>query len=132
MSARRPGVRLTARGGVLVMFITCFLGLRLADLASWGELGGAVFLLASSLTVYYMRAGGQLPLVVSTPLLFFVACVLDKVLATPGLHAALAGSLDTLGHLAPWLLAGTGLTLLIALFRGLPEEVRALAATLRS
>ncbi|MFZ0000586.1 MAG: hypothetical protein WAK76_13915, partial [Trebonia sp.] len=45
---RRPGERLTGRGGVLVVFAGCFLGLLVADWANWGELADAVFFMASS------------------------------------------------------------------------------------
>jgi hypothetical protein len=101
-----------------------------ADGANWGELADAVFFMASTLCAYYVRPGGLLPVVVSAPLLFFAACVLEKALTAPGLglHAtvvALAGS-------APWLLAGTALTVAIALLRGLPGEVRALVVALRA
>jgi len=129
---QRPGIRLTARGGVLAVFAACFLGQRVADWANWAALAGAAFFLASSLTAYYMRAGGLLPVVVSAPLLFFAACVLEKALTGPGPRTALAGTLVMLGHCAPWLFEGTGVTLAIALLRGLRTEVRALALALRA
>src|SRR4029077_8010484 len=69
----RPGERLTGRGGVLVVFAGCFLGLLVADWANWGELADAVFFMASSLTAYYVRPSGLLPVVVSPPLMFFAA-----------------------------------------------------------
>jgi hypothetical protein len=121
--------RLTGRGGVLVVFAACFFGLLVADWAHWGELADAVFFMAASLTAYYVRPSGLLPVVVSPPLLFFVACAAEKTLTSPGragaIVAALAGS-------AGWLLAGMGLTVVIALLRGLPSEVRALILSLRS
>jgi hypothetical protein len=121
--------RLTGRGGVLVVFAACFFGLLVADWAHWGELADAVFFMAASLTAYYVRPSGLMPVVVSPPLLFFVACAAEKTLMSSGptkaIVAALAGS-------AGWLLAGTGLTFVIALLRGLPSEVRALILSLRS
>jgi len=129
---RRPGERLTGRGGVLVVFAGCFLGLLVADWANWGELADAVFFMASSLTAYYVRPSGLLPVVVSPPLLFFAACVLEKALISAGLLAAFSGTVVALASSAGWLLAGTGLTILIALLRGLRSEVRALVLALRS
>ena len=127
-----PGARLTGRGGVVVVFGTCFLGLLMADWAHWGELAGAVFFMASSLTAYYVRPSGLLPVVVSPPLLFFTACVLAKAVTSAGLFPAFAGTMVTLADSAGWLFAGTGLTIVIAVLRGLPSEVRALVLALRS
>lgn len=113
-----------------MVFATCFAGLLIADLAHWGELADAVFFLASSLTVYYVRPNGLLTVVVSTPLLFFLACLLEKALTTRG--EAMHGTMVALAGSAPWLFAGTGLTLAIAVLRGLRAEVRALILSLRS
>jgi hypothetical protein len=132
MKPGEPGVRLTGRGGLLMVFAACFLGLLAADWASWEELADAVFFMASSLAAYYVRRGGLLPVVVSTPLLFFLACLLEKVLTSPGLLAVLSQTRTVLAGAAVWLCAGTGLTLAIALLRGLRREVRALVLALRS
>jgi hypothetical protein len=132
MKPGKPGVRLTGRGGLLMVFAACFLGLVAADWASWEELADAVFFMASSLAAYYVRRGGLLPVVVSTPLLFFLACLLEKVLTSRGLLPALSETRNVLAGAAVWLLAGTGLTLAIALLRGLRREVRALVLALRS
>ena len=57
------------------------------------ELGYAVFFMASSLTVYYVRPGSLLPVVVSAPLLFLLACLTASVLAPSlALLSALAGA----------------------------------------
>ena len=125
-------MRLTGRGGFVLVFATCFFGLLVAELASWEELAGAVFFMASSLAAYYVRRGGLLSLVVSTPLLFFFACLLEKVLTSAGPRPTLDGTGQVLSGAATWLLAGTGLTVAIALLRGLPGEVRALALALRA
>jgi hypothetical protein len=125
-------MRLTGRGGLVTVFAACFFGLLLADLASWEELADAVFFMASSLAAYYVRRGGLLSVVVSAPLLFFFACLLEKMLTAPGLLSALDGTGDVLAGAAPWLFAGTGLTVAIALRRGLRREVRALVLALRS
>ncbi len=117
---------------MLVVFATCFAGLLIADWAHWGQLADAVFFQASSLTAYYVRPGDLLPVVVSTPLLFCFACVVEKMLTSAGPGTALGGTLVTMGHSASWLLAGTGLTLAIALLRGLRAEIRNLVLAVRS
>lgn len=129
---RRQGVWLTPRGSVLLVFAASFAGLLFADLAHWGELADAVFFVASGLAVYYVRPGALLPVVVSTPLLFFFACLAEKALTSAGLPTALHGTLAALGGAAPWLFAGIGLTVTIALVRGLRTEVRGLVFALRS
>jgi hypothetical protein len=126
-----PHVRLTGRGGVVVMFVTCFLGLLIADWANWEELADAVFFMASSLTAYYVRPGSLLPVAVSPPLLFFAAIALEKLAIVSGTLAALEGTLVMLANAAPWLFAGTALTVGIALLRGLRREVRTLVLELR-
>jgi hypothetical protein len=131
VSNRRPGTRLTGRGGVVVVFGTCFLGLLIADWASWGEFADAVFFMASSLTAYYVRPSGLLPVVVSPPLVFFIACVLAKMVTSARVLAAFPAAFAALAASAPWLLAGTALTVVIALLRGLLGEVRTLMLSLR-
>jgi hypothetical protein len=125
-------MKLTGRGGLLMVFAACFLGLLAADWVSWAELADAVFFLASSLAAYYVRRGGLLPVVVSTPLLFFFACLLEKTLTSPGLLPALDDTRNVLAGAAAWLFAGTGLTVAIAVARGLGREVRALVLAVRS
>jgi hypothetical protein len=131
LAPRERQDRLTGRGGVLVMFGMCFLGLLFADWANWGELADATYFMASSLTAYYVRPGSLLPVAVSAPVLFFLACALEKVMTSSGVLAALGGVLVALADSAPWLFAGTALTVAIALWRGLGGEVRALAVDLR-
>lgn len=128
----RPPVRLTARGGLVIMFGACFAGLLLADWTNWAELADAVFFMASSLTAYYTRPGSLLPVAVSPPLLFFVALAAEKFVVAPGTLAAFEGTLVMLASAMTWLFAGTGLTLTIALLRGLPREIRSLVVELRS
>jgi hypothetical protein len=113
------------------MFGSCFLGLLIADWADWAELADAVFFMASSLTAYYVRPGSLLPVSVSPPLLFFGAMALEKLLIASGLLAAFSGVVVALAAAAPWLFAGTALTVGIALIRGLPREVRTLVLELR-
>jgi uncharacterized protein DUF6542 len=123
--------QLTGRGGVLAVFGVCFLGLLIADWANWGELADATYFMASSLTAYYVRPGSLLPVAVSAPLLFFLACALEKAMTSSGALTTLGGILVALADSAPWLFAGTALTVAIALLRGLSGEVRALVVDLR-
>jgi hypothetical protein len=131
LASRGRQDRLTGRGGVLVMFGVCFLGLLIADWANWGELADATYFMASSLTAYYVRPGSLLPVAVSAPVLFFLACALEKAMTSSDVLTALGGVLVALADSAPWLFAGTALTVAIAMLRGLSGEVRALVVDLR-
>jgi hypothetical protein len=115
---RGPSGRLTARGGVVAVFVACFLGLLIADWTAWESLAFAVFFMASSLTVYYVRPGSLLPVLVSPPLLFFSAMLAEKFALASGPLSAFEGTVVSLADAAPWLLAGTVLTLFIAVCRG--------------
>jgi hypothetical protein len=119
------GVVQSLISGMLAIFGACLAGLLVATWAGWQELGYAVFFMASSLTVYYVRAGSLLPVVVSAPLLFLLACLTASVLM-PSLAL-----LSTLAGAAWWLLAGMVVTVVIGLTRGLRSEVLELLADLR-
>ena len=111
--------------GMLAIFAACLAGLLVASWAGWEELGYAVFFLATSLTVYHVRPGSLLPVVVSAPLLFLLACLTASVVM-PSLAL-----LSTLAGVAWWMLAGMCLTVGIALRRGLRAEVQELWLELR-
>jgi hypothetical protein len=128
---RGPSGRLTARGGVVAVFVACFLGLLIADWAGWESLAFAVFFMASSLTVYYVRPGSLLPVLVSSPLLFFTAMLAEKFALASGPLPAFEGTVVSLADAAPWLLAGTALTLVIALCRGVVREIRTVVVETR-
>jgi hypothetical protein len=115
----------TALHGMAAVFGVCLAGLMVAAWAGWEELGYAVFFMASSLTAYFVRQGSLLPVVVSAPLLFLLACLTASVL-TPSLAL-----LSTLADGAWWLLAGMALTVVIGLRRGLAAEVREIWGDLR-
>jgi hypothetical protein len=116
---------------VVVVFGACFLGMLIADWANWDELADATYFMASSLTAYYVRPGSLLPVAVSAPLLFFLACALENFLSSPGALSTLDATVAELARSAPWLFTGTALTVVIALLRGLRSEVRALVMDLR-
>lgn len=118
---------MTGRGGVLVVFAACLAGLLIAHWANWGELADAVFFMASSLTAYYVRPRGLLPVVASAPLLFLMACAITSAVTSSGVD----GTLTMLAGAAWWMIAGMVLTVAVALLRGLRGEVYALWAELR-
>ena len=122
---------LSARGAVAAVFAACLFGCFIATWARWDAFAGWVFFMASGLAVYYARPGTLLPVVVSPPVLFLVACVCAKLATTSGLMSALSAAVVTLAGAAGWMITGMGLTLLIALGRGVGREIRDLAGSFR-
>jgi hypothetical protein len=121
----------TGRAGVAVVFAACFAGLLLADLAHWAQLADAVFFLSATLTAYYVRRGGLLPVVVSPPLLFFAACLASRAVAGAVGLVSTGATGDTLAAAVGWLVAGTAVAVTIGLLRGLRAELRELLGTRR-
>jgi len=64
--------------------------------------------------------------VICPPLAFCAGSVLAQALTAPDSFLAAERILVTLGDSAPWLFAGTGLTVAIALGRGYRPQVQAL------
>ena len=62
----------------------------------------------------------------------YFCALIEKLLTSSGPHAAFSGLVVTLSNSAGWLCTGTGLTLVIALLRGLHAQVRTLILALRS
>ncbi|WP_433497969.1 DUF6542 domain-containing protein [Sphaerimonospora sp. CA-214678] len=121
--ADRAGLKLTARGAIVLLFVITLVGQAVLP----SGLGFVAGCLAAALLV---RPRDLLPLVVTPPLVFFVAALLVE-----GVGSLVSGSIPrTLGvglftalsSGAPWLFAGTALTLVIAWRRGLPAIVREL------
>lgn len=123
--------QLTGRGAVLGMFAACFLGLLMADWLDWRALAGAVFFTCSGLAAFYVRPGSLLPVAVSPPCAFFLACACEKAITGTGAASALDGTVTALADSASWLFAGTALTLAIAIGRGLVPQIRRLVTHLR-
>jgi hypothetical protein len=132
-SPPRPSLRLTGRGAVATILVLSFLGLLAAGWLGWGVLSGGAFAAACVLTAARTRRTDLLTVAVSPPALFLVAVVCDKALVSPGnvLLSGTEGTLITLSDTAPWLIAGTALSLAIAFSRGLWENVRVLRQELR-
>lgn len=128
-----PGIRLTGRGAVLGMLAVFALGLLGASWLGWGVLAGASFVAGSAAAVFYVRPRDLLVVTIAPPLLFCIALVGVKAGTATG-NVALAtaeGAAVTLAGVAPWLFAGTALSLVIAWSRGLRERVRELGQELR-
>ena len=116
---------------MVAVFAACEAGCFIASWARWDAFAGWVFFMASGLAVYYARPGMLLPVVVSPPVLFLVACVFAKMATTSGLVSAMSAAVVTLAGAAGWMLAGMGLTVMIALGRGAAREVRDLIGSFR-
>src|SRR5215472_19262281 len=128
-----PDIRLTGRGAVLGMLAVFALGLLGASWLGWGVLAGAFFVAGSAAAVLYVRPRDLLMVTITPPLLFGVALVGVKAVTATGNMAlsAAEGVAVTLAGAAPWLFAGTALSLVIAWSRGLSERVRELREELR-
>ena len=123
-------VRLTGRGAVLSLFGLSFLGLIMSDWLSWGILSYGTFVAACIAIACYAKPSDLLTVTVSPPLVFFAACACAKAATSAGVTSAAESTLITLANSAPWLLAGTALTVGIALCRGLPGNIRQLGQDL--
>jgi hypothetical protein len=120
----RAGIHLTGRGAVVSLLALTFLGLLMAGWLNWGVLGDVVFVAACVVITCGTKRSDLLPVVVCPPLVFLIACVCAKVATSAGGTSALEGTLVTLGNSAPWLFAGTALTIVIGLGRGLLGALR--------
>jgi Domain of unknown function (DUF6542) len=128
-----PWIQLTGRGAVLVMLAVFALGLLGASWLRWPVLAGASFLVGSVAAARYTRPADLLTVTVTPPLLFCLALVGVKAGTATG-NTALSvaeGTALTLAGAAPWLFAGTALSLIIAWSRGLARCIRELRKDLR-
>ncbi len=126
-----PGIRLTGRGAILALVVLTFIGLLVSDLVGWGLLSNVTFVAACVAIACYARPTDLLPVTVCPPLAFFVACVCSKLITSAGGTLAAEGTLFTLATSAPWLFLGTAVTIVIALRRGLLDNIRELRHGLR-
>lgn len=125
-------MRLTGRGALLGIFVLCFLGILAADRLGWGLLTGGTFVVACVLAAALTKSSDLLTVAVSPPALFLVAVIIGKALTSSGnlILSTAAGTLITLANSAPWLLAGTALSLIIMFSRGLRHNITALSSEL--
>lgn len=122
--------RLTGRGGALLIVLFSFAGTMIAHAASWPAVPGIAFTAACLLTATMVRPPDLLSLSVSPPLAFFASVVSAECVLALGnegfTRVLLLGLASRLAEVAPWLFLGTALVLVIAVFRGLPGNLREL------
>jgi hypothetical protein len=125
------GLRLTGRGAVLGLFVLSFLGILASGWLGTGIVADALFVAGCAAMAWYAKPSDLLTVAVSPPLAFFFSCVLAKLISSSGGTSAAEGILVTLATSAPWLFAGTALTIAIGLRRGLRGNLRELRQGLR-
>jgi hypothetical protein len=118
-------ILITGRGAVVVMLAMFTLGLFGASWLSQPAVAGAAFVAGNVTAAWYTRPRDLLTVAVTPPLLFCVALIGVKALTSTGdtAVAIAGGTAITLAVTAPWLLAGTAVSLIIACLRGLPRCV---------
>jgi hypothetical protein len=129
-----PQIRLTGRGAVVVMLVVFALGLTAAAWLESPVLAGAFFIAGSAVAVFCVRQRDLLMTTITPPLVFCIVLVGVKAgTATGNVALSMAeGAAITLAGAAPWLFAGTALSLIIAWQRGLRGCVRELREDVRS
>ncbi|HTS99396.1 MAG TPA: DUF6542 domain-containing protein [Streptosporangiaceae bacterium] len=132
-----PAARMTARGAVLAMFSLFFPGTLTAGWLHLGVLTGLSFVAGCTLTARYTRRDGLLTVAVTPPLIFLISLVCAEMFTSHAdtirhaLTSAAEGTILTLAGVAPWLFAGVLISLVITMFRGLPQCVHDLREELR-
>jgi hypothetical protein len=111
---------------VLCLVVVSFLGILMSGWLGTGVLADVLFVIGCGGIAWYAKPSDLLPVAVSPPLAFFFACVLAKLATSSGATSAAEGTLLTLATSAPWLFAGTALTIVIGLRRGLLDNIREL------
>jgi hypothetical protein len=125
-SAGPARLRLTGRGAVLALFVLTFVGILVSSWTGTGVVADVLFVAGCAAMAWYAKPSDLLTVSVAPPLAFFSACVLAKLITSSGGTSAAEGILVTLATSAPWLFAGTALTIAIALRRGLLGNIREL------
>jgi hypothetical protein len=134
MQQGTPQIRLTGRGAVVVMLVVFALGLIAAAWLGSPVLAGAFFIAGSAVAVFCVRQRDLLMTTITPPLVFCIVLVGVKAGTATGdvVLSTAEGAAITLAGVAPWLFAGTALSLIIAWQRGLRECVRELRVDPRS
>ncbi|WP_061299866.1 DUF6542 domain-containing protein [Herbidospora cretacea] len=121
-------MKVTARGAITLLFLVCLLGQFV--------LAGPLFVVGVLAAIWLVNPRDLLTLVVSPPLVFFVAAFVVEILSALGADSALQslglGMFTTLSAVAPWLFAGSALALGLAWYRGLPQSVKATREDMRN
>lgn len=109
----------------------------IADWSGLEVLAGLGFAAGCVLGPYFVRRHALLRVVAAPPAVFLAALVIVQVLTAQGTSrhgkvlSVAEGTLLTLAALAPWLLTGTALGVVVAIPRGLVQCLRNLQAELR-
>ncbi|MUL39774.1 hypothetical protein FZ103_01025 [Streptomonospora sp. PA3] len=123
------GVRLTGRGGVLLICAFSLVSTLIGDVAGAPGVSGAGFAGACVVAALLVRPTDLLSLTVSPPLAYFLAALGAEAALTLGetgfARAVAIGMATRLADAAPSLFLGTALVLVITVFRGLPGNIRA-------
>ncbi|GIH98986.1 DUF6542 domain-containing protein [Planobispora takensis] len=134
--SRASGIRLTARGAVASMLVFTLAGSVLHALFGPSALVGAAFVVGCVAAVSLVNPRDLLPLVVSPPLVFFVAVFITEAVrslsAASPVQAFGLGMFTAMSGGAPWLFAGSALVLVVAWRRGLTRCVRELREEIRA
>ena len=114
-------IRLTARGALVLMLAVFTLGVLLAKGLGQPAVTGVFFLAGGAAAAWWARKSDLLLVAVSPPTVLCIVVVLvSATTGSGGLAVSVAeGAALTLAGAAPWLFAGTALTLIIAAARGL-------------
>jgi hypothetical protein len=108
------------------LFLLCFLGFLMSGWLGSGIPADVLFVAGCGAMAWYAKPSDLLTVAVAPPLAFFFACLLAKLISSSGGTSAAEGILVTLATSAPWLFAGTALTIAIGLRRGLLGNLREL------
>jgi hypothetical protein len=114
-------IRLTARGALALTMVVFTLGVLLAKGLGQPAVTGVFFLAGGAAAAWWARKPDLLLVAVSPPTVLCIVVVLvSAITGSGGLTVSVAeGAALTLAGAAPWLFAGTALTLIIAAARGL-------------
>ncbi|MFD0774957.1 DUF6542 domain-containing protein, partial [Streptomonospora algeriensis] len=127
-AAPAGGVRLTGRGGILLVSAVSLISALLSHLVGAPLVSGVAFTAACVVAALLVRSTDLLSLTVSPPLAYFAAALIAEMALTLGQdgfsRAVAIGMATRLADVAPSLFLGTALVLVIAVFRGLPANVR--------
>jgi hypothetical protein len=115
------------------MFSVYFPGTLTAGWLHVPMLTGVSFVVGCILAGLYTKRTDLLVMVTMPPMVFLVAVICVKALTATGsaLISTAEGCILTLSAAAPWLFGGVAVTLVIALFRGLPRTIGEVRAGLR-
>jgi hypothetical protein len=109
------------------------LGVAVQGLAGSAVLAGLAYALGSAAAARYTRRADLITVAVAPPLVFFCLLLLGAAVSATGntVLSVAGGSALSLARTAPWLFAGTAVSLIIGWFRGLPGCLAQLRSDLR-